>query len=67
MKSLIQKKKKDFFFHEVRKAINEYLFVTELTIDQFPFDWGVFNTPMNSELHVTHPKRHARSRASQLN
>lgn len=28
---------KNIFFHKVRTVINKYLFVTELTIDQFPY------------------------------
>lgn len=57
---------KKYFFHKVRTVINKFLFVTKLTIDQFPFDLGIFNKPKNSELHVTYPKRHARYRAFQF-
>ena len=37
---------KEVFFFLRGTTINSYLFVTESTIDQFPFYLGVLNTPI---------------------
>lgn len=37
---------KEVFFFSRGTTINSYLFVTESTIDQFPFYLGVLNTPI---------------------
>lgn len=58
------KRKKKSFLRGITR--NSYLFVTKSTIDQFPLLFESIEYTTNSELHVTFPKRHVRSRAPQL-
>jgi hypothetical protein len=57
---------KEVFFFSRGRTRNPYLFVTEETIDQFPFFFGSIEYTHNSELHALPTKRHVRSRAYQF-